>query len=113
LAAGRTGADIERLVREARRTARREGRAIKWQDLVDLLGGEPLGRTPELRWRMAIHEAGHALVQLAIGSGHITLISIESEGGGLVQVAPQAHELETQTSAMNKITVTLAGRAAE
>lgn len=113
LAAGCTGADIERFVREARRTARREGRSIGWQDLVDLLGGDRSGRSHEVRWRMAVHEAGHALVQLAIGSGCITLISIETRDGGMVQIAPEPHELETQAWAMNRIAVTLAGRAAE
>ena len=37
LALGRTGADIERLVREVRRKLRREGRAMVWGDLETAL----------------------------------------------------------------------------
>lgn len=113
LAAGRTGADIERLIRDARRAARREGRSLIWQDIADLLQADQSVRSEQARWQMAVHEAGHTLVHLAIGSGQITLISIETHGGGMVQIVPRSEELETETRMLAVISVWLAGRAAE
>ena len=113
LAAGRTGADIERIIRDARRMARREGRSLTWQDIADLLQVDQSVRSEEARWQMAVHEAGHALVHLVIGSGQITLISIEAQDGGMVQIVPQPDELETEARMMAVISVWLAGRAAE
>lgn len=113
LAAGRTGADIERIIREARRAARREGRSLEWQDIADLLQANQSARSEQARWQMAVHEAGHALVHLVIGNGQITLISIETHGGGMVQIVPQSDELETEARMLAAISVWLAGRAAE
>ena len=113
LAAGRTGADIERIIREARRTARRENRPVEWQDIADLLQVDQGARSEQARWQMAVHEAGHTLVHVAIGNGQITLISIETHGGGMVQIMPQPDELETEVRMMAVISVWLAGRAAE
>ena len=65
LAAGRTGADIERIVRELRANARRQKRPFDWSDLEAALRAN--GRrqlTPELARRIAIHEAGHALASI-------------------------------------------------
>jgi ATP-dependent Zn protease len=113
LAVGRSGADIERLVREARSAARRDGRTLRWSDLVDALGGERSKRPHDVRWRMAVHETGHALVQLLIGSGTITLVSIDADHGGMVRIDPDEHRLETEAWTMDEITVRLAGRIAE
>ncbi len=113
LAVGRSGADIERLVREARSAARRDGRSLHWSDLVDALGGERGKRPHDVRWRMAVHETGHALVQLAIGGGTIMLISIDADHGGFVRIEPDEHRLETEAWTMDEITVRLAGRVAE
>lgn len=113
LAVGRSGADIERLVREARRVARREGRPLQWCDLIETLGGARSRRPHAVRWRMAVHETGHALVHLAIGSGAITLISIDADHGGFVRIEPDEHSLETEAWTMDEITMRLAGRVAE
>ena len=113
LAAGRSGADIERLVREARLKARRAGQRLSWDDLVQALGAERLDRPQPLRWRMAVHEAGHALVHLVVGTGRISLISIEAEHGGIVLIEPERHVLETEAWTTAQIVVRLAGRAAE
>lgn len=112
LAVGRSGADIERLVREARRVARRKGRAVQWCDLAEALGGAR-SRPHAVRWRMAVHETGHALVHLAIGSGAIALISIDADHGGFVRIEPDEHSLETEAWTMGEIAVRLAGRVAE
>ena len=119
LAVGRSGADIERIVREARRAARREARPLRWDDIADVLGAARRGRPEELRWRMAVHEAGHALVQLVVrhetgrGHGDLTVMSIEADHGGMVHVQPEPHVEETQAHLMGLIAVRLAGRVAE
>jgi ATP-dependent Zn protease len=119
LAVGRSGADIERIVREARRAARREVRSLRWDDIADALGAARRGRPEALRWRMAVHEAGHALAHLVIGhengSGHgsLTIMSIEADHGGMVHVQPDPHVPETEAHLMGLITVRLAGRVAE
>ena len=113
LAVGRSGADVERLVREARLKARGAGRRLVWDDLVQALGDGRLGRPESLRWRMAVHEAGHALVHLKVGTGRISVISIEAEQGGIVRIEPERHVLETEAWTMAQIVVRLAGRAAE
>ena len=113
LAVGRSGADIERLVREARLKSRRAGQKLAWNDLVQALGDGRLDRPEHLRWRMAVHEAGHALVHLKVGTGRIVVISIEAEQGGTVRIEPEPHVLETEAWTMAQIVVRLAGRAAE
>jgi ATP-dependent Zn protease len=57
-----SGADIEKLARDARRTARRSGRKAVTDD--DLLGAMPTlsAYTDEERFRLAVHEIGHAVV---------------------------------------------------
>lgn len=112
-AVGRSGADVERLVREARRAARREGRLLAWSDIENAVGDHRIGIPEEVRWRMAVHEAGHALVQLVAGNGGIALISIEADYGGCVRMEEERHPLQTEAWTMSGITVRLAGRAAE
>lgn len=53
LATGRTGADIERVVREVRRKARREQRGIAWTDLEQALLAGQMRMSDDLRWRTA------------------------------------------------------------
>jgi hypothetical protein len=60
-AAGKTGADIERLIREARQKARREKRQLTYTDIHEALTAGQTTMPPELVWRIAVHEAGHAL----------------------------------------------------
>lgn len=112
-AAGRSGADIERIVREARRRARREGRPLGWADIDRALRAGREDMPEDVRWRIAVHEAGHALVYLALGRGRISLISIEAAHGGVVHVEAEPHALETEDWMMAGITGRLAGRAAE
>ena len=61
MSAGYAGANIELVAREARRRVRREGRALEEKDLLDALPPSRMLSNAELR-RVAIHEAGHAIV---------------------------------------------------
>jgi hypothetical protein len=64
-AAGKTGADIERHIREARQKARREKRPLTYTDIHSALTAGQTAMPPELVWRIAVHEAGHALAWTA------------------------------------------------
>lgn len=80
---GWSGAGREKLVRDARRLARRQRRLLSVQDLMDALPARSPLPAAVMR-RNAIHEAGHAVVGIEIGIGklvHITLAdSFEIDG---------------------------------
>ncbi len=113
LALGKTGADIEHLIRDIRRTARRSGRSITWRDLEAGLRAGQAPMSPDLRKRAAIHEAGHALVYTLTGIAEVQSASIALHGVGLVTTVPNAHLPETEAWLMSNIASLLAGRAAE
>jgi ATP-dependent Zn protease len=110
---GMSGADIERLIREARGKARREQRQLCWDDIERLLDAKRPNISKELRWRMAVHEAGHAIAHLILRSSEIVLITIDHPQGGLVQVADEPPHARTETAMLHDIGVCLAGRTAE
>lgn len=113
LALGRTGADIERLVREARRAARRSGRSIRWADIECALRAGEEALSADLRKRAAIHEAGHALVYTLIGVADVHCASIGLNGIGMVAVTTNVNLAQTEGWLMNSIACLLAGRVAE
>lgn len=113
LATGRSGADIERLVREVRRKTRREQRALTWADLDAALRAHNVAMSKELRRQAAIHEAGHALVYSLTGIAEVQSASIGLNGIGVVRTIPNGHLPQTETWLMNSIAALLAGRAAE
>jgi cell division protease FtsH len=112
-ARGMSGADIERLVREARQKARRAHRQLAFSDVFDLLAAARPQRSQALRWRVAIHEAGHAVARLVLGLGHITSIGIDSPAGGYTEGTTPTMDAETEAFFDGLIAVSLAGRAAE
>ncbi|MEP3408712.1 MAG: ATP-binding protein, partial [Roseibium sp.] len=73
---GSSGADIEKLVRDARRKARKENRDLKLCDLTEQLPKPVLFEQEDLR-RIAVHEAGHAIVHSLVGKGRIVSLQIE------------------------------------
>lgn len=124
LSLGMTGADVERLVRGAVRRARKEGRAVARQDLMDEVLGitrtgdvaPPLG-PDELR-RVAVHEAGHALASCLTRTGgdEIAYVSIvpRADGSlGFVARAPSERRLLTAAEYREQMEIMLGGRAAE
>lgn len=111
-AVGLSGADIERLVREARQVARRERRNLSWDDLERRLAIVKPPQPESLRWRVAVHEAGHAIARVVLGLGEITLVTIDTPEGGKV-VSETTPFLETEERLSSVMTVHLAGRAAE
>ena len=111
--AGRSGADVERIVREARQVARRAGRPLVWRDLERQMIDADGPRPEALRWRMAVHEAGHALACLLLGGTSIRMISIDAPDGGLVERSVAAHSLQNAAWVTDQIVILLAGRTAE
>ncbi|MDB5533597.1 MAG: ATPase central domain protein, partial [Hyphomicrobiales bacterium] len=111
-ARGGTGADVERFVREARGRARRSGRPIKIQDLLEAARNGQPEWPADVRRRVAYHEAGHAIALLAQGLAVPKALSIGGTGGlaesdlGEMRAITRSH--------LEKFLVTLlAGRAAE
>jgi cell division protease FtsH len=113
LATGRTGADIERLVREVRRQTRREQRGITWADLEQALLAGEMRMSDDLRWRTAVHEAGHALALTLTGIAEVITATIGIDGVGQVSSRPNDDLAQTEAWLMDFINSLLAGRTAE
>jgi cell division protease FtsH len=110
-AIGLSGADIAALVRSARATARTGRRAMEPDDLMDAITALRPPLDPALRWRVAVHEAGHAIVATATSGARPRLLTIESDGGGMH--ARLSETANTRAALETRITIGLAGRAAE
>jgi cell division protease FtsH len=113
-ASGMTGADIARVIREARQKARRENRTLSHSDLAGVLARSRPTRSPSLRRRIAIHEAGHILVRVVHGLGDISLVTIDGrDGHGYVESTMDDTLVQTEEGLTRLIQIFLAGRAAE
>ncbi|WP_102227116.1 AAA family ATPase [Acidimangrovimonas sediminis] len=109
-ARGQTAAEIEAAVRRARGAARRDGVALTRQHLARALS--PSTEIPEdLSWRIAIHEAGHALVGAHLRVGQIRAIRLTPQGGLTEIVLRQSAGLPQDIE--DALAYQLAGRAAE
>lgn len=113
LATGSTGADIERLVRDVRRRSRRQRRPLTFIDIEQaLLSGQPR-LSDDLRWRIAIHEVGHAIAFSDTGIAEVMTVSIGIGGMGQVISRQHQHLEQTEDWLMRKVACMLAGRTAE
>ncbi|WP_333899252.1 ATP-dependent Zn protease [Agrobacterium pusense] len=112
-AMGLTGAEIERIVREARLKARRGKRAIRYEDIEEGIRGHRPPAPYNLRWRFAFHEAGHAVVHHALDLGPVRGLNIDSGEGGYNLVGFHAWATDTRDWYENMLTMLMAGRAAE
>lgn len=112
-AQGFSGADIERLIRESRQRARRERRALTWADIDTALSASCAPMPDHVRWRVAVHEAGHATARLVLRLGTITLITLnDRDGNGRVE-SKKSVESETEDRLTCVLVAHLSGRAAE
>ena len=123
---GMVGADLANIVNEAALMAvRRGGEKVELRDLEQaadrvMLGLEKKSRvmSPEEKERVAVHEAGHALVALSVKHAdplHRVSIIPRSIGalGYTLQLPTQERYLMTQQELEDQIAVLLGGRAAE
>lgn len=112
LAAGQTGADIERLIREARARARREQRPVTWDDVESGIVEISRPANPKLDWQIAVHELGHAIAYCSLGLGHVETVRIGGRGGE-VSVSADVAQLQDENGLTSLMACLLAGRTAE
>jgi ATP-dependent Zn protease len=112
-AMGMTGADIERIVREARLNARRERRVMTLEDIETGLRLHRPRPSPEKLMRNAVHEAGHALIHHVLGLGLIDGVTAESGKGAFGSLGFTLDRADTRGWVDDVLTMFLAGRAAE
>ncbi|MBR0780751.1 AAA family ATPase [Bradyrhizobium iriomotense] len=110
-----TGAEVMAFVREARRIARHAGRDLSAADLRAALMGADRP-APEVDWRICAHEAGHAVLSLALDCGRLRHCVVGAKTGAenrtLVEY-PSSPDLVTRQTVEDRVTMLLGGRAAE
>lgn len=112
-AMGLTGADIERVVREARLKARREQRCLTYADIEAGIRGHRPPIPYDVRWRYAIHESGHAVVHHALRLGSIKGLTIDTKDGGHNALTFATSTPDTVEWYGRLLAMLMAGRAAE
>lgn len=110
-APGLSGAAIAAIVRRARARARAARRELQEADLAAEIESEAPPLTDAQRWRIALHEAGHAVVSVSVGLGRPVRMMIAHEGG-LTQLHPAA-ATGTERDVAARLASLMAGRAAE
>ncbi len=119
---GFSGADLQSLFETASRSAVRNGQdEIKKRDLDYALDRTILGSTSralqdvDTKRRVAIHEAGHAIVSEVTKPGSVRKATIIPRGEALGYVAPIPKELHLSTTSdlLDRIAMILAGGVAE
>ncbi|WP_176234512.1 AAA family ATPase [Marivita cryptomonadis] len=110
-AAGMSGADVAGLVRAARAKARRAGRPLSVEDLSATLAEIRPAMPDAVRWQVAVHEAGHALVGAATGVATPRVLALQGDGGVTHAERHVIHQRRSELDAA--LAVDMAGRAAE
>lgn len=114
LVEGLTPGEVMSAVRDARRIARVSQRPLRLEDLESVLA--PRSDMPiERLFRICIHEAGHVITSFALPWGHVRSIVVASRENSLAQtmIEPDTADLPTCSSIEARVTMLLAGRAAE
>ncbi len=118
---GKSGADLERLAREARRIARREHRSVTVDDIRSKIAPLPALNFDHLL-QIATHEAGHALVAHMLNVGRVERVEIfdnivtfstDFEAHGITVLEHPKRPFWTRWEMMKMITYHLGGAAAE
>ncbi|WP_298856965.1 AAA family ATPase [uncultured Sulfitobacter sp.] len=107
---GTSGAQIAAVVRDAQGIARHENADLcnaHFEAALDKVA--PKGQSEEL-YRVAIHEAGHAVIAHVLGLPLPAMVRVTARGGAYVGKLPFA---STKQIICDQIAVTLGGRAAE
>ena len=112
--AGMSGADIASAVRNARSQARVKQRPLTPADFFEVLDPASKRADPQTQWRVAVHEAGHAVAAYRLIAGcqiNLSIVPNENNLGG-VRLAGRSQPI-TKTFVENQLVFLLAGRAAE
>jgi ATP-dependent Zn protease len=117
---GATGADIERLVRDARRLARRARRPLRPDDLLSLVP-PPIRLSDDERRRFAVHEIGHALAIVMLSPSELDCVWMIGAGepelaDGIIAAArsrPRPRAVFTLDDLEAELIALMAGTAAE
>ncbi|MDF1855562.1 AAA family ATPase [Pseudooceanicola sp.] len=110
-AVGMSGADVAGLVRAARATARRAGRPLSVEDLSATLAEIRPPMPEAVRWQVAVHEAGHAVVGAATGVATPRVLALQGDGGVTHAERRVIHQRRSELEAA--LALDMAGRAAE
>jgi len=110
---GRSGADIEKLVRDARATARRAGRPFSVEDLQSQLPNPMKGVSPETRRRISVYRKGQRLVAQVLGLADLTINEQHHDLRRLLAPGLSGERFPTQQLCDDVLSVIMAGRAAE
>jgi AAA+ superfamily predicted ATPase len=124
MSVGLTGADVERIVRGAARRARKEGTALAQVHLLAEITDKPRAAggsrslTPQDLERVAVHEAGHALVAYlgptkGADIGFLTVVPREDGKLGFLASVTDERPLLTRAEYESRIEICMGGRAAE
>jgi ATP-dependent Zn protease len=107
-----TGADVEAFVRRAKGAARRARRPLSLDDVLAETRAEKKPLSRENRRRVAVHEAGHAIISCVLKVGALLGVSLHDEGG-LTAIDPVFDGSTTLRTLEDLMTFILAGRSAE
>lgn len=107
-----SGADVARIARDTRKRARHERRPVIAADLT-AAAFPPDYRPQAVQWRVAIHEAGHAVASMAMGNlpSSISIMATASTEGHVR--LPNTIGDGTFDDVLSSLIPVLAGRAAE
>ncbi|WP_349434309.1 AAA family ATPase [Pararhizobium sp. A13] len=118
---GFSGADLERLARHAKRTARTNNRDIALTDVEEHLQAPQILDDASL-FRVAVHEVGHAILAHALDVGVVTAVEVydqreshptERAAHGITFIEQPLRGFRTKNGILNNIAMSLGGLAAE
>jgi len=110
-AAGMSGAAVAGMVRAARAKARRAGRPLSVEDLSATLAEIRPAMPDAVRWQVAVHEAGHAVVGAATGVATPRVLALRGDGGVTHAERHVIHQRRSELEAA--LALDMAGLAAE
>ncbi|NIZ61096.1 hypothetical protein DL239_08915 [Sedimentitalea sp. CY04] len=110
-ALGKTGADCAAAVRKGRAIARRTKRQLTTSDILHSLNGDFRNLSEDLRFRMSVHECGHALLGNSYQELTVEFLRI-SEQGGECRITGQ-EMVHTAATMHRDRTILMGGRMAE
>jgi len=114
LALGSTGADVERIVKDARRRARQDERSVSVADLRSAVLGGAEDLSLEMLNRASIHEAGHIVAKVVHdGPENVQAVVVRSSNKAGFVASRNVETAGTLIDHRRTLQRLLAGRAAE